>query len=181
MQVQKKMASQCILTGIPGSLFWMLLLNFVGLFLVTASLAVGWKWGQEQGLQHPWILSTLGSICGVFSILTGVMQLRAREGLLLDKTTRTGIYSITSPILMGTTHFKFAWEQVECVELAKSSEALDKGTEKTRETTKALLKIKNPRKVIILETSNTTVIKHVQSVAQTVADFLEIRVQQVKV
>jgi hypothetical protein len=179
MRIQKQTSSQLILTGIPGSLFWMLALTFFGLLIMTATSLMGWYLWQESNMKLALLPLSIGTLVGAGFLWIGVMQLKSSEHLVLDKNNRTGIYVSTSPIVVTEKTCRFQWKDIESIEITRP-EASTVGNLSTghqpepSQLSMAVLKTIRPRQSIILDETQNGNLDRVKTIANSTAAFLEI-------
>lgn len=178
VKIQKETPSQLTLAGIPGSLVWMLALTFFGLLIMTTTSLMGWYIWQEADTKLALIPLAIGALMGAAFLWIGVMQLKSTEQLILDKNNQTGVYVSTSPIVITEKSCRFKWKDIESVEITRQ-EASSVGNPSTghkpepSQLSIAILKIRRPRRSIILDETQNGNLERVQSIAESTANFLD--------
>lgn len=164
------------LTGIPGGLRWMLFATVVGAAIVTVAGAfIRMQW-TSSGWSFSFIPLGLGVLLGLAFLAIGALQLLARERLTLDRQIGRGDYRSNSPVVETPKPFDFRLEDVAEVRLIHRSEwrrgSSHEQTGHQAEIWRAELRIRTPRRTVVLDESQNGREQRVRPIAQTVADFL---------
>lgn len=182
MKIQKQTSSQLILSGIPGSLVWMLVLTFLGLLLMTISLLMGVKVWNDSAAYYLMMPLVICSFFGAGFIWIGISQLKERERLILDKIKRSGNYMSTTPYLLNEVLLSFTWNQIESIELTPIIPTQKSNSSKDTEPIEPsqiqiVLNLKDPMHQIVLETAQNDDKDRLAQIAQEVSGFLEIQLK----
>ncbi|MGK0189552.1 MAG: hypothetical protein ACI9R3_005369 [Verrucomicrobiales bacterium] len=124
----------------------------------------------------------IGMLIGLVLFGVGVVQLFAKERLVLDRSTGRGTYESNSPIVTTEKPFKFKIENVnsvvitmETVEINVSLDGLGRSEAKV---CKAVLRVNKPRRAVTLDETQNGRTQRVSAVAEHVAEFLGIAVRR---
>ena len=182
MRIQNQTSSQLILSGVPGSLTWMLTLTFLGLLIITVTFLMGWSVWQKTDMRIILLPISIGALMGVGFLWIGVIQLKSSEQLILDKNQKTGVYVSTSPFIVTEKSCRFPWKDIESIELTQQPASMvsDPSTGHSPEPSQlsmAILKTIHPRRKITLDETQNGNLDRVESLAKTTAAFLEIELK----
>jgi hypothetical protein len=124
----------------------------------------------------------IGTLIGLALFGVGVVQLFARERLVLDRSTGRGTYQSNSPIVTSEKPFKFKIENVNSVVISQETvgtyvAGIDPGMSESK-VYKALLRVSRPRRAVIIDETQNGRNERVVKMAETIAEFLGKRVER---
>ena len=117
-----------------------------------------------------------GIVIGLALFGVGVVQLFARERLVLDRSTGRGTYESNSPIVTTEKPFKFKLENVNSVVISQENvethvAGIEPGMSESK-VCKAVLRVSKPRRAVTLDETQNGRTQRVSAVAEQVAGFL---------
>ena len=154
----------------------MIALIVIGDGIMLASGAFGWRMWKDQGPGMYLLPVGIGALIGLALFGVGLIQLFARERLVLDRSKAEGLYESNSPIVTTGKSFKFKLSDVDSVVL--STETIDThvsaGGPGMGETNvcQALLRVTQPRRAVTLDETQNGRTERVTAIAGQVARFL---------
>ena len=185
MHITEQTDSRLVLSGVPGRRIWMIFLTVLGLVLTGAvcffSVAL---FNEFDGLGLPHIALAFGLLIAQGLFWTGAVTLAVgRLTLILDKTEGRGEYRVKSPILEAGRPCKFKLDDVDSltVETTRERRPGREGHANHDATVhRARLRLKKPRRVIVLDETENNRLERVEGVAQPVAEFLGKTVKRIQ-
>jgi len=176
MKLKHQSEARLTLSGVPGTFRWMAFAIAVGL---AVNGFVGYlMWIQwEEGGPGLFILPlSVGMLMGSAFVVIGVLQLFARERLVLDKQSGKGQYESNSPIITTEKPFTFKLDDVHSVVVStqmieRHIAANEPGWSEATQC-KAVLRVVKPRRGVTLDETQNGRVKRVNRIAKEVAGFL---------
>ncbi len=168
-----------VLGGVPGGKLWMAAFTASGLVLtVVLGFAGVREWSERHFFNLLWI--GLGLLIGQVLFWAGAVTLAVgREELELDRRARRGRYLVRSPILdPGNPSFAFDWDDIDSVALelkvTEGSFARAEGPARTAvtELCRARLRVRKPRRAVLLREGADSAHQSVRELAGQVASFI---------
>lgn len=176
MKIQYQSESKLIIGGVAGTLRWMIALIMIGVGIAMACGAFAWMTWKAEGPGMYLLPLGIGGLIGLAMFGVGVVQLFARERLVLDRATGRGTYESSSPIVTTGKPFKFKLADVDSVVM--TTETIDTnvtaGSPGIGETKvcKAVLRVTKPRRAVTLDETQNGRTERVTAMAGRVAGFL---------
>ena len=177
MYVKHQTETRLELAGIPGRRIWMIALCIFGALFTAAPIWFmvqmyhefdGWSWS--------FLPLSVGVLIGQGLFWTGAITLAVgRLSMVLDTSSGTGEYEVNSPVIEVGKPCQFKLENVDSVVLEASEEwrpGHNDGPETTAKVVRAKLRIKSPRRSVLLDETENGQLQRVETVAETVATFL---------
>lgn len=176
MKIQQQSETRIVLGGVAGTLRWMMALALIGSGIVAACCSFGWTLWNEEGAGMFLLPIGTGILIGLALFAVGVVQLFAREKLVLDRSTGRGAYESNSPIVTTGKPFKFKLENVDSVVITEETiethmAAGEPGMSESK-VCKATLRVTKPRRAVTLDETQNGRIQRVTSIAEQVSKFL---------
>lgn len=179
MKIVERSEDRLVLAGIPGDAVWMaVFVAFGGLGSVVAV----WFAVLEVQRGNFWNLVPLGVgllVTQAFFWLGAVTLAVGRERLELDRGAGRGRYEVRSPLVeTGSKPFEFALSSVDSVSLemtVESSSMPDASGQhrgSSNEVHRARLRVRRPRRAVVLLTRSDAGRGEVRELAEAVAGFL---------
>ena len=176
MYVKSQSDTQLVLAGIPGRRIWMIVLCVFGLAFTAAAIGFMVIIYREEGWSWSFLPLSIGVLIGQGLFWTGAVTLAVgRLSLVLDNSAGTGEYDVVSPIIEVGKPCRFKLENVDSVSLETASEwrpGHDDRPDTTATVVRAKLRIRKPRRAILLDETENGRLERVETVAETVAAFL---------
>lgn len=180
MKVTHQDSTRLTLSGVPGTLRWMAFAVVVGLAIDGFVGYLAWIQWEEHGPGLFLLPLSVGMLMGTAFLIFGVLQLLARESLVLDQQTGTGRYESNSPIVTTSKPFRFKLENIHSVVIStqtieRSVAVTEPGWSEATEC-KAVLRVAKPRRTVALDDTQNGRLERVNQLAERVAGFLSIEV-----
>jgi len=180
MKVRHQTKTKLILSGVPGTLRWMVFAIAVGLAVTGFTAFLLWIQWEENGPGLFILPLSVGMLVGTAFVIIGVLQLFARERLILDKQTGKGQYESNSPVITTEKTFEFRLEDVHSVVVSTQTiehpvSVNEPGWSEAKEC-KASLRVVRPRRSVTLDETQNGRVKRVIRIAEEVAGFLSTEV-----
>lgn len=180
MKVKHQTETKLILSGVPGTRRWMVFAIAVGLAVTGFSAFLLWIQWEENGPGLFILPLAVGMLVGTAFVIIGVLQLFARERLVLDKQTGKGQYESNSPVITTETPFEFRLEDVHSVVVSTQTiehpvSVSEPGWSEAKEC-KVSLRVVRPRRSVTLDETQNGRVKRVIRIAEEVAGFLSTEV-----
>jgi len=180
MRIVENTTERMVLKGLPGGIHWMVFATLLG---VAAMAACGWfarVTVRETGGYLQLIPLGIGFLMGVAFFLIGLVTLAVgRMRLVLDRVTGNGSYYVYSPVIDVGKPCSFLLEEIDSVAIERREEARphndDHGSFPAK-VCRARLRVRKPRRAIVLDETENGQERRVQAVAEAVAGWLELEV-----
>jgi len=176
VKIQHQSESKLTLGGVAGTLRWMIALIVIGDGIAMACGAFAWIVWNAEGPGMYLLPLGIGALIGLALFGVGVVQLFARERLVLDRATGRGTYESNSPIVATGKPFKFKLADVDSVvmttETVETHASVGRpgiGETKVRQ---AVLRVTKPRRAVTLDETQNGRTERVTAIADQVARFL---------
>lgn len=186
MKLRFQTTTHLLLTGVPGSIGWMLFALLLGLLFSGVFGVLAWRHFQAEGYSYNGVMCSLGAALGQLFFWTGLVTLAVgRETLELNKSAAPGscggCYRSRSPIVRVPKSFDFDLSAIEAVSIERFTERhpggrRDGGSE--MDVCRARLLINKPRRAITLNEPSNYRDARVTAIGQTVAAFLEVSLKE---
>jgi hypothetical protein len=178
MRIVEKTTEQLILKGTPGSVHWMVFATLLGVLFMAVS---GWfacvSLGDTGGYLQLIPLG-IGFLIGVAFFLIGLVTLAVgRMQLVLNRVSGEGRYDVYSPVIDVGKPCLFRLEDIDSVAIERHQEDRPDSDERGRfpvNVCRARLRIRKPRRAIVLDETENRRDLRVQAVAEEVAVWLEV-------
>lgn len=182
MRIVENNSERLVLKGTPGSIRWMVFAVLLGLALMSAT---GWfirALIDESGIGAPLLPLGIGFALGAAFFLIGAATLCVGHmRLVFDRTTGTGNYEVRSPIIDVGKPCSFRLEHIDSVTVERSAEARPRDVDHSgfpAKVCRARLRLRKPRRALVLDETENGRAHRVQAVADAVAAWLETDVTQ---
>ena len=180
MRIVQNTTERLVLKGMPGSIHWMVFATLLGVAIMTAAVWFAWVSVRETGGYLQLIPLGIGFLMGGGFCSIGLVTLAVgRMRMELDRSTGKGIYDVYSPVIDVGKPCSFRLEQIESVAIERHEEARpdnDNQGNFPAKVCRARLRIRKPRRVIVLDETENGQERRVQAVAEAVAGWLEMEV-----
>lgn len=177
MKIKEQTPTRLVLAGVPGGLVWMVFATVFGLAItaVCVVIAVG---KLKGGWSFDLIGLGVGVLIGQAFLWMGAVTLAVgRQRLVLDLEARQGRYFVRSPIVdTGNKTFEFDLADVAGVVIARRTERSPTRGTMDAEVVSAELRVRTPRKKVVLAETQNGREARVRAVAEAVAGFLALEV-----
>ena len=176
MKLKHQSEAKLTLSGVPGTFRWMAFAIAVGLAVDGFVGYLMWIQWEEGGPGLFILPLSVGMLMGSAFVVIGVLQLFARERLVLDKQSGTGQYESNSPIITTEKPFTFKLDDVHSVVVStqmieRHIAANEPGWSEATQC-KAVLRVVKPRRGVTLDETQNGRVKRVNRIAKEVAGFL---------
>lgn len=183
VKITQRTADRLILTGVPAGRAGVLGATLIGGVILAGIGAFGVALYREQGWGVPHIAMGFGMLLAGAIFVGGLVTLLvARERLTLDRTTRTVTYESRSPIVETERPFEAPLESIDSVVLSDRSEwrrsGDDDNSRKRVEVWTASLRVRKPRRSVVLDVTENNREARVRALAEQVAAFLGLEVSE---
>ena len=180
MQIVENTTERLVLKGKPGSVHWMVFTTLLGVAVMAASGWFAWVSVKETGGYLQLIPLGIGFLMGGAFFLIGLVTLAVgRMRLVLDRVSGNGSYDVYSPVIDVGKPCSFRLEEIDSVAIERHEEARphndDHGSFPAK-VCRARLRVRKPRRVIVLDETENGQDRRVQAVAEGVAGWLELEV-----
>ena len=180
MRIIENNSARLVLKGTPGTVRWMLFASAFGLAAMT--MTAWFAWISIRELQSYWQLIPLGLgfLMGCAFFLIGLISLAfGRMKLELDRVRGTGSYDVYSPIIEVGKPCTFRLEDIDSVTVERRMEARHSSEGRgslPAQVCEARLRIRKPRRAIVLDETQNGQDRRVQAVADTIGEWLGLEV-----
>jgi len=197
LRIVERTPQRLRLRGIPGGAIWMTFALCLGLAVMAMTSTFAWASITVSKSYWPLLPLALGFILGMVFTSIGFLTLAfGRVSLTLDRVTGLGHYQVRSPVIEVGKPCQFELSQILSVTLQRSiGESAVEDTEhagsdlpqtnsvrptrKPAQFCKAILRITPRRRKIMLDETQNSREQRVANVAQTVADWLQMPLEEV--
>ncbi len=180
MRIVENTTERLVLKGTPGSVPWMLFATLLGVAVIVASGWLAWVSVREQGGYLQLIALGIGFLIGVAFFLIGLVTLAVgRMQLVLDRVTGNGKYDVDSPVIDVGKPCSFRLEEIDSVSIERHEEDRPHNDDHGRfpaKVCRARLRVRKPRRAIILDETENGQDQRVEALAKAVAAWLELEV-----
>jgi len=182
MKIRRNLPDRLELAGNPHGLAWMLFSLLLGAVITTVCLFFI-SVVREEGQWLPFIPLGFGVLFGTGFFLFGLTQLFEHERLTIDRTTNTIAYRRWNTMLFKQSEeFEASLERIKHLQIRARREDRHKvpgepGVLEAKVVSADLL-ISKPRKRITLDETQNGREARVRSLAERVASFLEVEVEE---
>jgi hypothetical protein len=180
MRIIENTTDRLVLKGTPGSVHWMVFATLLGLVLMVATGWFAWVSVRETGGHLQLIPLAIGFLIGGAFFLIGLLTLAvSRMRLVLDRRTGEGTYDVYSPVIDVGKPCSFRLEEIDSVAIERHEEARphnDYQGSFPANVCRARLRIRQPRRAIVIDETENGQEHRVQAVAEDVAGWLELEV-----
>jgi hypothetical protein len=180
MRIVENTTERLVLKGTPGSVHWMVFATLLGVAVMVASAWFAWVSVRETNGYLQLIPLGIGFLMGIAFFLIGLVTLAVgRMRLVLDRVTGRGSYEVYSPVLDVGKPCSFRLEAIDSVAIERHEEARPHNDEHgsfPAKVCRARLRVRKPRRVIVLDETQNNQERRVQAVAEAVAGWLELEV-----
>ena len=180
MRIVENTTERLVLKGTPGSVLWMIFATLLGLSFMVASGGFAWISVRETGSYLQLIPLGIGFLMGFAFFLIGLVTLVVgRMRLELDRGTGHGSYDVYSPVIDVGKPCSFRLEAIDSVAIERHEEARphnDNGGSFPAKVCRARLRVRHPRRAIVLDETENGQERRVQAVAEGVAGWLNLKV-----
>ncbi|WP_145285856.1 hypothetical protein [Pirellulimonas nuda] len=178
MRIVENTTERLVLKGTPGGA----LATLLGAAVVAATGWFAWVCVGEAGGYLQLIPLGFGSLMGVALFSVGLLTLAAgRVRLVLDRRTGDASYDVYSPVIDVGKPCSFRLEEIHSVAIERHEEARphhdDHGAFPAK-VCRARLRLRKPRRAIVLDETENGQERRVRAVAETVAGWLELEVTE---
>lgn len=182
MKIVEHTSERLVLKGTPGSVHWMVFATLLGVAVMSATAWFAWISANERLGYLQLIPLGIGFLMGSAMFLVGVVTLATgRMRLVLERVTGNASYDVYSPVIDVGKSCKFRLEEIEGVAIERLQEARphndDHGSFPAK-VCRARLRVRKPRRAIVLDETENGQEQRVQAVAKEVAGWLELEVAQ---
>jgi len=183
MRIVENTAERLVLKGTPGSALWMAFATLLGLALMTATAGFAWITYEETDDVLPLIPLGIGFLMGGAFFAIGVVTLAVgRMRLVLDRFRGEGVYDVYSPIIEVGKPCQFRLVHVHSVTIERTEEARPAAdVDDIRfdaQVCRARLRLRKPRRAIVLDETENGQERRVRAVAEGVAGWLGIEITE---
>ena len=158
----------------------MVFATLLGLAVMTVSAWFAWLSVQEMDGYLQLIPLALGFLMGfAFFSLGALTIIFGRMKLVLNRTSGEGVYEVKSPVIDVGKPCNFRLENIDSVTIERVEEDRPRNGETgsfPAKVCRARLRIRKPRRVIVLDETENNQERRVSAVAKGVADWLEMEV-----
>ena len=182
MRILQNTEDRLALQGTPGSVRWIIFCTLLGITMMVTTAWFGWVSVEATGSYFPLLPLGIGFLMGTAFFLIGLITITVgRMRLEFDRSTGQGSYDVFSPIIDVGKSCSFRLESIDSVTLERHQETRpDHGTTGNfpAKACRARLRIRKPRRAIVLDETQNGREDRVRNVANTVAKWLAIEVTQ---
>ncbi|TWT36421.1 hypothetical protein KOR34_13260 [Posidoniimonas corsicana] len=176
MRVVENTTERLVLRGVPGSVVWMVFATLLGVGIMAATGWFGWATTREIGGYLQLVPLGLGFLMGAAFFLIGVVTLAVgRVRLVLDRVTGEGRYDAYSPVIEVGKPCTFRLDHIDSVTIERHEEARPRNDDHggfPAKVCRARLRVRKPRRAIVLDETENGQEQRVQSTAEAVAAWL---------
>ncbi|MEM9657704.1 MAG: hypothetical protein AAF961_05015 [Planctomycetota bacterium] len=180
MRIVENTNERLVMQGTPGGVRWMVFAALLGMAVMAAT---GWfaRTSVHETDQYFQLVPLgIGFLMGTALLLIGLLTLAlGRMRLILDRVTGNGNYDVYSPIIDVGKPCAFRLDAIDGVNVERREETRhgnDAGGSFPAKICLARLRIRQPRRAIVLDETENGQERRVQAVAQKVAEWLELEV-----
>ena len=180
MQIVENTTERLVLKGKPGSVHWMVFATLLGVSVMAASGWFAWVSVRETGGYLQLLPLGIGFLMGGAFFLIGLVSLVVgRMRLVLDRVSGNGSYDVYSPVIDVGKPCLFRLEEIDSVAIERHEEARphsDAHGSFPAKVCRARLRVRKPRRSIMLDETENGQERRVQAVAEGVAGWLKLEV-----
>lgn len=180
MRIVENTSERLVLKGTPGSARWMAFATILAVVFMAGSGWFAWVCVSEMDSYLPLIPLGIGFLMGGALFLMGLLTLVVgRMQLVFNRITGDGQYEVHSPIVDVGKPCSFRLDDIDSVTLERHEEQRPYNDHRgsfPAKVCRARLRIRRPRRAIVLDVTENGQDHRVTSVAEQVAGWLDLEV-----
>ncbi len=180
MRIVENTTGRLVLKGTPGSFLWMVFATLLGVVVMAACGWFAWVSVGESGGYLKLVPLGIGFLMGLAFLLIGLVTLAVgRMRLVLNRVSGEGEYDVYSPVIDVGKPCSFRLEDIDSVAIERHEEDRPNSDQRgsfPAKVCRARLRLRKPRRAIVLDETENGQERRVQGVAEKVGEWLDLEV-----